>query len=165
MVSRIKLFLLSTLRFGLRATARILSLLGSSSKKFGPPRGYIKSVDDLIQSKVDKSTVNFTNSLKPVTIGKPFNFKTLNNYNLEKTYSFEKSEIRLNTLEKGRYHLEPHAVISSNDMLIFSESCCYGMNPKEHWIFHQVRLSKCKFLNGTAFMLGGRANYWHLLSQ
>lgn len=165
MVSKVKLFLLFLLRGGLRIVAQVLSLLGYSSKTFGPPRGYYNSVDELIQLKVDKSNIIFKNILSPVTIGEPFNFDRIKKHNIEKVYSFEKSEMRLNKLDKGRYHLEPHAVMSSDDKLIFSESCCYGMNPKEHWIFHQTRLSKCKILSGSAFMLGGRANYWHLLSE
>lgn len=165
MVTRVKLFLLFLLGGGLRIVARVLSTLGYSSKTLGPPRGYYNSVDELIQLKVDKSNVIFKNILCPVTIGEPFNFDKIKKYNIEKVCSFGKSEMRLNTLDKGRYHLEPHAVISSDDMLVFSESCCYGMNPKEHWIFHQTRLSQCKLLTGSAFMLGGRANYWHLLSE
>jgi hypothetical protein len=145
--------------------AKLLKSFGIDSKRFGPPSGYYWSLEELFQSGIDSSKVIFKNQIDALTIGKPFNFEYLQGKTEPKEHTFEISELRLNKLENGRFHLNPHAVISSNDKLIFSESCCYGMKPEEHWIFNQIRLSKCTKLQGQAFMLGGRANYWHLLSE
>ena len=165
MVSRIRLYILPFLKVILRTVPKLLSLFGYSSKIFGPPKGSIQSIDQLMQQRIDKSKIIFKNFLSSVTINEPFNYNKIKKYNIEKLHIFKKTEFRLISLEKGRYHLKPHAFISSNDMLIFSDSCCYGMNPKEHWIFNQIKLSKCKILPGSSFMLGGKANYWHLLSE
>ena len=143
----------------------MLKSFGIDSKRFGPPSGYYLSLEEFYQSGVDSSKVIFKNQIDALTIGKPYNFEYLQGKTETEEHIFESSELRLNRLENGRFHLTPHAVISSNDRLIFSESCCYGMNPEEHWIFNQIRLSKCTKLQGQAFMLGGRANYWHLLSE
>jgi hypothetical protein len=145
--------------------AKLLKSFGIDSKRFGPPTGYYLSLQEFYQSGVDGSKVIFNNEIDALTIGKPYNFEYLKGKAEGKEHTFESSELRLNKLQNGRFHLNPHAVISSNDKLIFSESCCYGMKPEEHWIFNQIRLSKCTKLQGQAFMLGGRANYWHLLSE
>ena len=144
---------------------KLLKSFGIDSKRFGPPSGYYWSLEELFQSGIDSSKVIFKNQIDALTIGKPYNFEFLQGKTETHEHTFESSELRLNKLENGRFHLNPHAVISSNDKLIFSESCCYGMNPEEHWIFNQIRLSKCTKLQGEAFMLGGRANYWHLVSE
>jgi len=149
----------------LRILANLLKSFGIDSKIFGPPRGYYWSLEEFYQSGIDSSKVIFKNQIDALTIGKPYNFECLQGKTETREHAFESSELRLNKLENGRFHLNPHAVISSNDKLIFSESCCYGMNPEEHWIFNQIRLSKCTKLQGQSFMLGGRANYWHLLSE
>ena len=149
----------------LRILANLLKSFGIDSKRFGPPSGYYWSLEEFYQSGIDSSKVIFKNQIDPLTIGKPYNFEYLQGKTETLEHTFKSSELRLNKLENGRFHLNPHAVISSNDRLIFSESCCYGMNPEEHWIFNQIRLSKCTKLQGQAFMLGGRANYWHLLSE
>jgi capsular polysaccharide biosynthesis protein len=149
----------------LRILSNLLKSLGIDSKRFGPPSGYYWSLEEFYQSGIDSSKVIFKNQIDALTIGKPYNFEYLRGKPETQEHAFESSELRLNKLENGRFHLNPHAVISSNDKLIFSESCCYGMNPEEHWIFNQIRLSKCTKLQGQALMLGGRANYWHLLSE
>ena len=143
----------------------MLKSFGIDSKRFGPPSGYYWSLEEFYKSGIDSSKVIFKNQIDALTIGKPYNFEYLQGKTETEEHIFESSELQLNRLENGRFHLNPHAVISSNDRLIFSESCCYGMNPEEHWIFNQIRLSKCTKLLGQAFMLGGRANYWHLLSE
>ena len=145
--------------------ANLLKFLGIDSKRFGPPSGYYWSLEDFYKSGIDRSRAIFKNQIGAITIGKPHNFEFLQGKTETEEHIFESSELRLNKLENGRFHLNPHAVISSNDKLIFSESCCYGMNPHKHWIFHQLSLSKCTKLEGKAFMLGGKANYWHLLSE
>jgi hypothetical protein len=164
-VSKIRSLLLPSFRKLLRILAKLLGYFGCDSKIFGPPKGYYWTLDDLIQSKVDNSEVIFKDRIASVTIGKPFNFQRLPNDGERDEEIFEECEIRLNLLENGRFHLEPHALLSSDDKLVFSESCCYGMNPQKHWIFNQLKLSRCRELYGKSFMLGGRANYWHLLSE
>ena len=165
MVGKIRSVSLYLVRNLLRILANLLKFLGIDSKRFGPPSGYYLSLEEFYQSGIDSSKLIFKNQIDALTIGKPYNFEDLQGKTETEEHIFESSELRLNRLENGRFHLTPHAVISSNDRLIFSESCCYGMNPEEHWIFNQIRLSKCTKLQGQAFMLGGRANYWHLLSE
>lgn len=165
MVGNIRSVFLFLRRILLRILANLLKSFGIDSKRFGPPSGYYWSLEDFYQSGIDGSKVIFKNRIDALTIGKPYNYEYLQGKAETKEHIFESSELRLNKLENGRFHLNPHAVISSNDKLIFSESCCYGMNPDEHWIFNQIRLSKCTKLQGQGFMLGGRANYWHLLSE
>jgi len=164
-VGKIRSVSLFLRRILLRILANLLKSFGIDSKRFGPPSGYYWSLEEFYQSGIDSSKVIFKNRIDALTIGKSYNFEYLQGKAETKEHIFESSELRLNKLENGRFHLNPHAVISSNDKLIFSESCCYGMNPDEHWIFNQIRLSKCTKLQGQAFMLGGRANYWHLLSE
>jgi capsular polysaccharide biosynthesis protein len=164
-VSKIRSLLFPLFRKILRILAKLLGYFDCDSKFFGPPKGYYWTFDDLIQSKVDNSEVILKDRITSVTIGKPFNFQRLPDDSERDEQIFEECGIRLNLLENGRFHLNPHAVISSNDKLVFSESCCYGMDPNKHWIFNQIKLSKCTELDGKAFMLGGRANYWHLLSE
>ena len=130
--------------------AKLLKSFGIDSKRFGPPTGYYLSLQEFYQSGVDGSKVIFNNEIDAFTIGKPYNFEYLKGKAEEKEHTFESSELRLNKLQNGRFHLNPHAIISSNDKLIFSESCCYGMKPEEHWIFNQIRLSKCTKLQGQA---------------
>ena len=165
MVGKIRPVSLFLRRFLLRIIANLLKSFGIDSKRFGPPSGYYLSLEGLYQSGIDSSKVIFKNQIEALTIGKPYNFEFLQGKTETEKHTFESSELRLYKLENGRFHLNPHAVISSNDKLIFSESCCYGMKPEEHWIFNQIKLSKCTKLQGRAFMLGGRANYWHLLSE
>lgn len=165
MVGKIRSVSLFLTRNLLRILANLLKSFGIDSRRFGPPSGYYWSLEEFYQSGIDSSKVIFKNQIDALTIGKPYNFKSLQGKTETQEHAFESSELQLNKLENGRFHLNPHAVISSNDKLIFSESCCYGMNPEEHWIFNQIRLSKCTKLKGQAFMLGGRANYWHLLSE
>ena len=165
MVGKIRSVSLFLRRNLLRILSNLLKSFGIDSKRFGPPSGYYWSLKEFYKSGIDSSKVIFKNQIDALTIGKPYNFEYLRGKTETQEHSFESSELRLNKLENGRFHLNPHAVISSNDKLIFSESCCYGMNPEEHWIFNQIRLSKCTKLKGQAFMLGGRANYWHLLSE
>jgi hypothetical protein len=145
--------------------ANLLKSFRISSRRFGPPSGYYWSLEEFYQSGIDSSKVIFKNQIDALTIGKPYNFEYLQGKTEAKEHTFESSELRLNKLENGRFHLNPHAVISSNDKLIFSESCCYGMNPNEHWIFNRLKLSQCTKVPGKTFMLGGRANHWHLLSE
>ena len=165
MVGKIRSVSLFLRRNLLRTLSNLLKSFGIDSKRFGPPSGYYWSLEEFYQSGIDSSKVIFKNQIDALTIGKPYNFEYLQGKTETEEHIFESSELQLNRLENGRFHLNPHAVISSNDKLIFSESCCYGMNPEEHWIFNQIRLSKCTKLQGQAFMLGGRANYWHLLSE
>jgi capsular polysaccharide biosynthesis protein len=164
-VGKIRSVFLFLSRNLLRILANLLKSFGIDSKRFGPPSGYYWSLEEFYKSGIDSSKVIFKNQIDALTIGKPYNFEYLQGKAETQEHAFESSELRLNKLENGRFHLDPHAVISSNDKLIFSESCCYGMNPEEHWIFNQIRLSKCTKLQGQALMLGGRANYWHLLSE
>lgn len=165
MVGKIRLHIRYLARKFLCTLANLLKFVGVDSKIFGPPNGYYWSLEEFHESGIDSSKVIFKNRIDALTIGKPHNFEYLQGKPEADEKQIESVDLQLNMLENGRFHLDPHAVISSNDKLIFSESCCYGMNPKEHWIFNQVRLSDCTELKGKAFMLGGRANYWHLLSE
>jgi hypothetical protein len=164
-VSKIRSFISSLLRKLLWILAKLLKFAGVNSKKFGPPNGYYWSLEEFYRSRIDCSEIIFKNQIDNLTIGKPYNFEYLPSKAETNEHSFEVVNLQLNMLKNGRFNLNPHAVISSNDKLIFSESCCYGMNPKEHWIFNQITLPKCTKLQGRAFMLGGRANHWHLLSE
>ena len=138
MVGKIRSVSLFLSRNLLRILANLLKSIGIDSKIFGPPSGYYWSLEEFYQSGIDSSKVIFKNQIDALTIGKPYTFKYLRGKTETQEHSFESSELRLNKLENGRFHLNPHAVISSNDKLIFSESCCYGMNPEEHWIFNQI---------------------------
>ena len=165
MVGKIRSDFLFLKRNLLWILANLLKSIGIDSKRFGPPRGYYWSLEEFYQLGIDGSKVIFSNQVDALTVGRPYNFEYLQGKPETEEHKFETSELRLNKLENGRFHLNPHALISSNDKLIFSESCCYGMKPEEHWIFNQIRLSKCTKLQGQALMIGGRANYWHLLSE
>jgi hypothetical protein len=163
--SRIKSLIFSIIRKSLWVIAKLVKLFGVNSKILGPPSGYHESLENFIKSGIDGSKIVLEVQINGVTIGQPYNFKHPLEDHDKKEKSFEPVKIKLNMLENGRFHLNPHAVISSDDKLIFSESCCYGMNPKKHWIFNQFKLARCTKLIGKSFMLGGRANYWHLLSE
>ena len=134
------------------------------STHFGCPIGYHLTLDSYINLDVDNSTSEKITTLPPVEIDKPFNYKNINN-RYSHSYRYPETDLVFNNIYNCRFHKEPHALITSDDRLIFSESCAYGMNPKEHWIFRKFKLSKVNELNGNSFSLGITPNLWHLLME
>ena len=151
----------------IRKICKIVSVFvhffGYNSKTFGCPRGFHLTINDFLESITDGSNKIKLGLISSTTIPKPLNFKRLNKFNNE--YKYEESSIIINNLFNCRFLYEPHALISSDDRIIFSESAAYGMNPNEHWIFRKFKLPKTLRLNGNSFMLGCIPNIWHLLME
>ena len=137
--------------------------LGTIPKTFGCPRGFHLTINDFFKTISDGSNKTELGLISTTIIPKPLNSESLNKFNNE--YKYEESLIIINNLFNCRFVYEPHALISSDDRIIFSESAAYGMNPHEHWIFRKLKLPKILRLNGNSFMLGCIPNIWHLLME
>jgi len=73
--------------------------------------------------------------------------------------------LHLNKLFDGRINLEPWAIITNDDKLLFGESSCYGPYPEEHWVFRTIKLPKPIHLTGKTLFISSRTNYWHLIAN
>jgi capsular polysaccharide biosynthesis protein len=74
-------------------------------------------------------------------------------------------KLHLIILLNGRINLEPWAIITKDDKLLFGESSCYGPYPAEHWIFRTIKLPKPIHLTGKTLFISSRTNYWHLIAN
>ena len=158
-----KNFVYWSLRKICKIVSVVIHFLGCDSKTFGCPQGFHLSINDFLKTINDGSSIDKIGSIGNITIPKPFNAKCLKKFMSE--YNYERTDITVNHLFNCRFLYEPHALISSDDRIIFSESAAYGMNPNKHWIFEKLKLPKTLTLNGNSFMLGCVPNIWHLLME
>jgi hypothetical protein len=152
----------------LRNISKILRELPLSSKRIGPVKDYIFSFEDYINdpkvygSKIVKEFrirgMNRTNSY--FISDENHNNFTLND---ENQLEYSESQVKLYSLKNGRWHANPYGFITSDDRLLFNESCCYGPEPINHFLLNSIKLTPCSKYSGKILLLGGSDNYWHFL--